>query len=716
MLAKDFSPSRAQLEVLSRGLTFVPTIDLVKNQKRQLQLDIQNYHRKVKLTTYFKNNRDRQPLPFMPPSTWTPPDHKLLPEINLLIHRDNLGFKKCFKFYKEQPNLSQHEVTALRELMHKKHIVIKPADKGSAVVILGRDQYITEAQRQLDNKTYYKKLEAPIFHQTIPVVHEIIDKLHKQKYINAKQKRYLKGDTQPRPRQFYILPKIHKDPEQWTLPFEIPPGRPIVSDCSSETYRTAEYIEYFLNPLSVKHPSYVKDTYHFIDMIKKFKMPPSSLFFTMDIESLYTNIDTQAGLLAVQKIFQKHPDENRPDDAVLKLLEINLTKNDFEFNEEYYLQIKGTAMGKRFAPAYANIFMANWEEEALSKCPKRPLYYLRYLDDIWGIWTYSEQEFDQFIDILNNHDPSIKCKHITNQNSIDFLDTTVYKGPSFIQNHTLDVKVFFKKTDTHALLFKTSFHPKHTFKGIVKSQLLRFSRICTQTEDFWKAVQILFRVLRERGYSRTFLRQCLKSFQVQKQKSRNTIIPIITTFSSASMILNNKLKTNFKSVMIDLGVLQNHQVISAYRKNKNLKDLLVRAKLKPIRQPKINSTPEYFCSLKFVRNRVNKTIFEIPQRFSPHTSNCIYIIFCSTCGIQYIGETKNSISTRMTQHRYNIRNKKETQIPIVKHFIFHGLLAVRVAGIQSNSFWTDTERKKIERKWIYLLSTIEPSGLNKKYN
>lgn len=29
-----------------------------------------------------------------------------------------------------------------------------------------------------------------------------------------------------------------------------------------------------------------------------------------------------------------------------------------EFNKEFFLQIKGTAMGKKFAPAYANIFMA----------------------------------------------------------------------------------------------------------------------------------------------------------------------------------------------------------------------------------------------------------------------------------------------------------------------------------------------------------------------
>ncbi len=58
----------------------------------------------------------------------------------------------------------------------------------------------------------------------------------------------------------------------------------------------------------------------------------------------------------------QYPDPKRPDNYILKLLEINLTKNYFEFNSKYYLQVKGTAMGKRFAPSYTNIFMAKWEQ------------------------------------------------------------------------------------------------------------------------------------------------------------------------------------------------------------------------------------------------------------------------------------------------------------------------------------------------------------------
>lgn len=719
ILAKNFHPTKVQIDLLSRGLTFIPTINLGKGQKNQLQLDIQNYHRKIKLAVFFKHENNEggtKFAPFMPKSVWTPPPYDLPEEIVLLVTKDQQDFREKFKFHKEMPNLSQGEMGALRDLRNNKHIVIKPADKGSSVVIMGRDQYIFEVQRQLTDTIYYKKLKEPVYLKTVPIVHSIIDTLKNKGFISSKQGQYLKGDKEPRERRFYILPKIHKDPKSWTVPYEIPPGRPIVSDCGSETYQTAEFIDYHLNPLAVIHPSYVKDTYHFLELVKNLKVPERSMLFSIDVESLYTNIDIKSGLEVVKKIFEKNPNPNRPDEEILKLLEINLTKNDFVFNGKYYLQIKGTAMGKRFAPAYANIFMANWEEEALAKCPKKPLYYLRYLDDIWGVWCHTKNDFEEFMEILNGHDPSIKLKHTTHHQSIDFLDTTIYKGPAFEVNNRLDVKVFFKETDTHALLFRTSFHPQHTFKGLVKSQLLRFHRICTQTSSFWEAVKVLFGALRKRGYSRSFLRQCLKTFKEVKGTTDKRVIPLITGYSSMSKTLNRTMKENYETYINNTGVLKNYQVISAYRKNRNLRDYLVRAKLEPVQQDKRGLKLESFSVLTYVKNKINKTIYKIDQKFTPETQNCVYMIFCTKCGKQYIGETKNSIRTRMWQHRYIIKHKKGMNTPLLRHFILHGMRALRVAGLQSNSCWSDKQRKGYERRWIWRLQTQEPIGLNLKYN
>ena len=58
-------------------------------------------------------------------------------------------------------NLSPPELQALKTLRRKQDIVIKPADKGSAVVVLKKSDYmyIKEAERQLGNKDHYQKIE-----------------------------------------------------------------------------------------------------------------------------------------------------------------------------------------------------------------------------------------------------------------------------------------------------------------------------------------------------------------------------------------------------------------------------------------------------------------------------------------------------------------------------------------------------------------------------
>lgn len=120
--------------------------------------------------------------------------------------------------------------------------------------------------------------------------------------------------------------------------------------------------------------------------------------------------------------------------------------NDFGFNWCHFLQVKGTAMRKRFAPSYANIYMVDWEESVFLKCKSRPSHYWRYLDDIWGIWEDTEEGFKDFVGTMNNHHPSIRVKVEKREDEINFLDTTIFKGPGFQDSGQLDSRVYFKST------------------------------------------------------------------------------------------------------------------------------------------------------------------------------------------------------------------------------------------------------------------------------
>ena len=53
-------------------------------------------------------------------------------------------------------NLTKSERSALCDLQNRQEIIIKPADKDSAVVVMDRVHYIPEAERQLGDSTYYR--------------------------------------------------------------------------------------------------------------------------------------------------------------------------------------------------------------------------------------------------------------------------------------------------------------------------------------------------------------------------------------------------------------------------------------------------------------------------------------------------------------------------------------------------------------------------------
>ena len=596
--------------MLAQGIKFIPKPERI--DKVELQKTLDHFSRRIKLAYFFYNMKEKQQKNnrLKIPSTWIPPEHLInkriletLSEIKQKIGRVNLQNSKSTK--------AKKQIKILNRLRKDHNVIFKPADKGSSLVIQNRQDYISEAQKQLSVALHYKKLDSPIFPDVRQKIEKNLKILKSKKYITNKEYKFLKPPEEPRPRKLYLLPKIHKELNKWTNS-KIPPGRPIVSDCSSDTYNLAAYLDHFLTPLSTLHPAYVKDTPDFLDKIRNIKIDKQAYLITLDVESLYTNIDNKDGLEAVREILKQHPDPDRPDKEFLEFLEICLNSNDFQFNQEWFLQIWGTSMGKKFAPAYANIFMAHFEKQALAKCSKLPECYFRFLDDIFTIWTRTLQDFDAFLETLNSHHPTIKLKATVSLNTIDFLDVTIFKGPHFEKTGHLDTKVYFKPTDTHELLHHLSYHPKHTFKGLLKSQILRFRKICTNNSDFDSACSILFKALSKRHYSKRFMRS-IKSKTIRELQYVDQNIGVsISCNNKRCAICPNYLKTT--------SYIKDHKGIS----------------------------------------------HRLKQNLTCTSENIIYCIECNSCGSQYVGQTKNTLRERISQHKSNIKTKKDK--PLANHF------------------------------------------------
>ena len=315
-------------------------------------------------------------------------------------------------------------------------------------------------------------------------------------------------------------------------------------------------------------------------------------------------------------------------------------------------------MGHSFSVDYSNIFMADWEKEALTKCIYLPLFFVRFIDDMFMIWTHGKELFDSFFQILNTHLPGIKLTYVYDTESIDFLDVTVYKGKRFRECGYLDTKVYFKPTDTHQLLHAKSFHPKHVFSSVIKSQVIRYNRICNNTHDFDSACSTLFSEIRKRGYSIRKLR---------------------------------RIKSEVASNRLDYKPTPTGSCL-------------------PCNSPRCQK-----C--KFILRCSNVIIhdhnYNLKHNFDCNSKNIVYVIRCLKCNVNYIGQTGNMLRRRLQDHLGDIRHSRNTSVANHFNSKHHNIPNdLRIAAIES----VPQPRFRLlrEAKLIDYFDTMAPKGLNNR--
>ncbi|CAH2253519.1 Hypothetical predicted protein, partial [Pelobates cultripes] len=147
-------------------------------------------------------------------------------------------------------------------------------------------------------------------------------------------------------------------------------------------------------------PSYLKDTTDVIKIIKNIKWENGYFLVTSDVTALYTSISHEKGCKMIQECLEKS--SNFSNIHILFLIDSIrwiLENNYFNFNSKFYLQLQGTAMGTRFAPSYANLFMSGWESEVIYNSHNwgtNLVSYHRYINDIFFIWKGTQLDLELF--------------------------------------------------------------------------------------------------------------------------------------------------------------------------------------------------------------------------------------------------------------------------------------------------------------------------------
>ena len=751
----DIPLTTAMEKVLNRGLSFAPTPE--KLDITLLKSDLAKHSRKI-LWKYELFGKDIQVDPNAVkdvfktnkanfPRTKTPAPLKAF--LNSTVS-DTLGSCKRRHDKRAKSNLSPKELAAIQFLKKKQSegiITIKAVDKGGGICIMLREDYELEMYEQLKAIfTHSDGTKSPFYE---PTTQKALNKMRQkmsaliktgvsQGIISSSDAKTMEPTGQPA--CLYGNPKMHKGIKENR---RIPPCRPIVSNSGSNSEQLSAFIDIQSKHLVKELDSYVEDTPDFLRILQgenqRGPQMTDSFPVTIDVTALYTNIPTDGqdgGVEAFKEALNRRSTDLKgkvPTDYLIEMLGLVLNGNIFEFNGELWHQKIGTAMGTKVAPTYACLFMGSLENKILQAW-KGPAPYLwrRYIDDIFFIWRASVEDLEAFIEFINDQHPYIKftATYDTTTKTIPFLDMSV----SINDDGLLETDLFKKETAKVQYLLRASCHPGHITKNIPYSLLYTVKRICSKDEDFKIRREQLRQNLLSRSYPPKIIDDAFKRVseidrleaikRVKKTKEDTTVL--VTTFHPLMPSVSNIIKKHWR-VMVEnspeMKTVFKKPSIVAYKRPKNLQDILVRSKLPPKRPNRVNPgfgkcdsdicTTHAFAPMGITKKHVcnyTNTSYNIRSSINCKTKNVIYKITCEKCPtFVYIGETERSFHDRFSEHRRDAENQ-DPKKPCGIHFSKPGHSVQDIQAIAFEKVFRKDQpifRKERESYWINKYQAIE---------
>ena len=394
--------------------------------------------------------------------------------------------------------------------------------------------------------------------------------------------------------------------------------RPIISQVGTCTYNAAQVIGDYLKPIISNNDLMISNTQAFADLIKSEPpLEPDEEYVSYDVESLFTNIpvhETIDYILDEINVKKKLPELCKR--SIFKKLLLKLTcGNVFMFNDKFYRQSNGCAMGGPLSVIMANIYMTKLEIEVV--IPMTPPFYKRFIDDI--ITRRKKDTPDLLLDKMSAYHP--KINFTVEQDPCKFLDTKLL----IKEDRSYETRVFRKPSKLPSHWFSKT--PIRHKRNAITGDLHRSKKI---SSFFSEEVEIIHNKYVKAGFPKKFVSSTIDNFINPKPRLDEEDIPLIPTFFFAA-------PTPF--ILVDLPYCAENE-----RQSKHF-----------IRKLKSFVNTECTIYIKWGTKKV-KSLFSLKSR-NPYPSCKIYEGTCS-CGISYIGETKRNIHVRWGEHN-NPQGKSE---------------------------------------------------------
>jgi hypothetical protein len=514
----NYTPTFAETIILRKGLKFVPTTSTsIGTAKATVVSAISKLHDSFAWAGEFKTTSSNDPVikKLLSASTARLPSVNAGPTFYLTQLQTNicksLDVAKNVKW-----NYKKCDMKAFAALCQRSSIDIVTRDKNLGVIILPISWRKNETTRQISDVLTY----APASFDMIRTAGQNI-----MKFIIAKKKLFKSLGPNPLSdreyegllnktrealvmesyAQFTLTCKTHKVENLDTAIPDVLKGRPLLGAYACPTTYISALVAVGLKPFIADEPTILESSKSLLQEFAGFQLPPGVdpsevTLATADVESLYPSIPIVEGCALVKEfLISKIPEPKQPCDVafvnlLVAALLIVLQNNIFKVGDDFFLQLRGTAMGTNCAPIFAVIFLLMLERKLDFT---GILLYRRYIDDLKVI-ARSRADAQRFMDAYNALHPQIKLE-VKIGSIQNFLNLTIW------WDKKLCYRPYAKDFNQFLFLPFSSHHPPHMKKAFIKSYLIVLVISCSSDQFFYSERQLFLCRLRDRGYPLSFL-------------------------------------------------------------------------------------------------------------------------------------------------------------------------------------------------------------------
>ena len=526
----------------------------------------------------------------------------------------------------------------------------------------------------------------------------------------------------------YPLFKCHKIPFKDLLTIEHNnvnnkiPSRLVVGMGSCQLSRIQSWLEHFLTPLSKYYGKFeiIKDSNEMLLEIENVKAIVEQnnlnwdelLLFTIDVKALYPSVKFEYLSLALRNCFEACTSWSGNEvDIILEIILYTLSNQQLLWDNKYYMLNQGIPTGGKHSVPLANILLTFilldlLESNAQFKASFTTILKLwkRFIDDCMGIYQGNFEQFNHWFNIIKQHfhkfeldltydtdtHAIIDSEPIEKDTkSVQFLDMEFFK-----EGNCLHTREYRKETSSQSYLNYSSAHPRHTFSGIIKSQMYRLRRLCSRDVDYYKAIEELKLRCLKSGYPSKIVQDILSqapnivrnltSKTLLKSNSKHKLRLVILSgtdyeyaFSSFVSRINSVM--NQYDICIELVKTNYLSIGRLLFNNCDQKPLLEQCE-----RDCFICVNELNSNIGSVKSKVTNLSYKVDHKLTCNDAG-IYVVG-TACGEQYTGKTTTKYTARTKKHLaskdtavsahrikcVHCKNIKDFNITLVEHYLSRG--------------------------------------------